>query len=412
MKNYYVTVLKNNGNIIARLLELSNPDDLATLLSLSYASSEHVTIIDFESSDFSLVDWIRKTDSLIQGDLLVLASNELPESAMREINFRKCDSCGRWITPQEYQDSMYCGNNIRYCKHCAEIKFKNLYAISCYHGDSTIKYLQCDDETMTQENFKGYGFEIEIDNYNKRLYVTKNGAKYAKVTDKFYELNGKNRKTHFKFESDGSLCNGYEIISHVMSEKYLRQLDFKIITDYMLEAGHDNSVTSAGIHLHASKSLLGETSQEQVINFLKLQYFMTIYKQDFIKLSKRNENNMYYCSFYNYDSVKEYAKRVKENRLNYSDLWTYIPASHSYALISSGKTIEIRIFRSVADPLWIKNCFLLFAGIINNIASVPFNKIYCMKRMFKGVDENVIRYFRNQGIFMHTYASEQRGEDF
>ena len=92
MKNYYVTVLKNNGNIIARLLELSNPDDLATLLSLSYASSEHVTIIDFESSDFSLVDWIRKTDSLIQGDLLVLASNELPESAMREINFRKCDS--------------------------------------------------------------------------------------------------------------------------------------------------------------------------------------------------------------------------------------------------------------------------------------------------------------------------------
>lgn len=35
-----------------------------------------------------------------------------------------------------------------------------------------------------------------------------------------------------------------------------------------------------------------------------------------------------------------------------------------------------------------------------------------MKRMFKGVDEDVIRYFRNQGIFMHTYASEQRGEDF
>ena len=412
MKNYNILVMKISGVKHAWLLQKSVIDDIKTLLTMSYANSEHIKIIDNSSDSDFLDNWKAKTDSLPDNDILVLQDDELPEAAMRKINFRKCDSCGCWITPQEYDASMYCGNNIRYCKQCAEIKFKNLYAISCYHGDTTIKYLQCDDESMTQENFKGYGFEIEIDNYNKRLYVTKNGTKHAKVTDKFYELNGKNRKTHFKFESDGSLSNGYEIISHVMSEKYLRQLDFKIITDYMIEAGHDNSVTSAGIHLHASKSLLGESSQEQVINFLKLQYFMTIYKQDFIKLSKRNESSMYYCSFYSYDSVKEYAKRVKENRLNYSDLWTYIPASHSYALISSGKTIEIRIFRSVADPIWIKNCFLLFAGIINNIASVPFNKIYCMKRMFKGVDEDVIRYFRNQGIFMHTYASEQRGEDF
>lgn len=412
MKNYNLLVTKNNNNYIANLFNKDNNNNITTLLLLTYVNNDNVKIIDGDDLSLTMSEWTRMVDNLEEGKILILQSTALIEWAMRNIGFKKCDSCGCWIAPQDIAESMYCGNNIRYCKHCAEIKFKNLYAISCYHGDSTIKYLQCDDETMTQENFKGYGFEIEIDNYNKRLYVTKNGTKYAKVTDKFYELNGKNRKTHFKFESDGSLSNGYEIISHVMSEEYLRQLDFKIITDYMIEAGHDNSVTSAGIHLHASKSLLGESSQEQVINFLKLQYFMTIYKQDFIKLSKRNESSMHYCSFYNYESVKEYAKRVKENRLNYSDLWTYIPASHSYALISSGKTIEIRIFRSVADPIWIKNCFLLFAGIINNIASVPFNKIYCMKRMFKGVDEDVIRYFRNQGIFMHTYASEQRGEDF
>lgn len=412
MKNYNVYVFKKDNITNAYLLKNDNMDDVKTLLLLTYVNSDKVKILDNSYDIDFLRDWKRKVDSLNDGEILVLQDDNLPESAMRAIDFKKCDSCGRWIAPQEMADSMYAGNNIRYCKHCAEIKFKNLYAISCYHGDSTIKYLQCDDENMTQENFKGYGFEIEIDNYNKRLYVTKNGTKYAKVTDKFYELNGKNRKTHFKFESDGSLSNGYEIISHVMSEKYLRQLDFKIITDYMLEAGHDNNVTSAGIHLHASKSLLGESSQEQVINFLKLQYFMTIYKQDFIKLSKRNENNMDYCGFYTYDTVKYYAKRVKENTANYPDLWYHIPTSHGYALISSGKTIEIRIFRSVADPIWIKNCFLLFAGIINNIANVPFNKIYCMKRMFKGVDESVIRYFRNQGIFMHTYASEQRGEDF
>ena len=414
MKKYNViTIKKSSASYNAQLVT----SDQEALISLFVNSNTRV--IDLDTTTYT-----NQHESLtLNTETLIYTSDNIDtlERAMRDIGFRKCDKCGKWFAPQDLSThTHYMGNDTRYCNACFEQEYKNLYVIRSYHSDyngwgndardNTVRYFKQDNETMDENNFKGYGFEIEIDNNNNsRMRVRKDNRYYARVTDDFYNLNGKSRKTHFKFEMDGSLNYGYEMISQVFSRKYLEQLDFNIIADFMKKAGHDDNVKSAGIHLHISKTIFGDNPKEQAINFLKLAYFMTIYKEDFIKLSKRDENSMNYCKFYTYDEIKDYHETIK--RLDLSRNATdYLNSNHNRCLINSKATFEIRIFRSVADATWMKNCFLLMAGISENLKNVPFNKIYCLSKMFKNVDEKVINYFRKQGLFMRTYASEKKGE--
>ena len=108
MKNYNLLVTKNNNNYIANLFNKDNNNNITTLLLLTYVNNDNVKIIDGDDLSLTMSEWNRMTDNLEEGKILILQSTAQIEWAMRNIGFKKCDSCGCWIAPQDIADSMYC----------------------------------------------------------------------------------------------------------------------------------------------------------------------------------------------------------------------------------------------------------------------------------------------------------------
>lgn len=110
--------------------------------------------------------------------------------------------------------------------------------------------------------------------------------------------------------------------------------------------------------------------------------------------------------------IKNGIIRARENQTDPFGYDTY-NMSHGEsgcAFISSGKTVELRIFKSTSDAEKIKHTMALVLNIAENIKNVPFEKIYCFRKMFKTVPEETLRYWRNKGCFLHTYATVKKGE--
>lgn len=329
------------------------------------------------------------------------------ERLLRTAGFRKCDHCGKWISPSKLNsESVYIGNNVRYCNECYEKKNKNKIKVYGYHQSGTPSIIQLEDESFTLENVKGYGIEMELDRDGSSM--TRGGTFQA--TEEFYKTN--KSKKYFRFESDGSLSNGIEFISNIFTSKALKVMDWSILTNQMKALKADDSKYTSGFHIHVSKSILGETPTEQALNALKIMYFINAYQNDFLTLSGRDPSHMSYCNFYSKEMIINTARSViARAREENSDPFNSFSTYHSYALISSKNTIEFRFFKSTSDPEKIKHIMNLISGICENIKNVRWAKIYCMGRMFKGVEPSTMQYLHNHGLFLRTIATTTKGEE-
>ena len=407
MKKYlFIIEIKEDGTIDHALIDTTKEninEFFYNYITTNYARCHSLNLDYIYSLDDTKKDLINVNAT--KGYLETDEINYILEGNLRFLGYRKCDHCGKWIAPSRLNtDSVYLGNNVRYCNKCYEEQNKNKIKVYGYHGSSSyLKFIKCDDEEMTEENFKGYGIEMEIDREGSSM--VRNG--YIKATEDFY----KNRKL-FRCERDGSLYNGVEFISNCFSSKFLKTIDWSILTNQMKSLGAEDEKSTSGFHVHVSKLILGDNELKQVLNFLKIMYLMSAYEEDFLRMSGRKRNEMNYCSFYTKETIIETAKRIidaaKEDRRN---LFAYISSSHSHCLISSSATIEFRIFKSTSDPIRIKHILSFISGLCENIDNVKWSKIYCMSKIFKGINEDTMRYFRNQGIFNRTIANVTKGEE-
>ena len=328
------------------------------------------------------------------------------EPLMRAVGFRKCDVCGEWITPQDirYNHSEYDGSN-RYCPKCTAIRQGRRIRKNGYHCTShLVRVINGDGEHYTLDNVLGIGFEAEYYNPN-------NCSDFIKCTEAFYALaNEHSLNRMFRCENDGS-CSG-EIISNVFTKKALYAFNFEIITDVLKLNGNVDGNRYAGLHVHLSKLWLGSDSdpKTQCLNYLKLQYFMKSYEEDFLKLSgRRGREVMGYCQFFRYDEIEQ----MKTYIMRYDNPWGYMPDDHGggdgCALNSSGHTIEFRIGANTNDPERMKHYIRFILGITEGIKNVPFEKCYCLGKVTKMVPADTMAYWRKQGCFLNTNAVNERG---
>jgi len=165
--------------------------------------------------------------------------------------------------------------------------------------------------------------------------------------------------------------------------------------------------------VHLSKLWLGANNdpKTQVLNFLKLQYFMKCYEEDFFKLSgRKSRDQMGYCQFFSLSEIE----RMKSAIQHYgNDAWDYMPCDHGggegCALNNSGRTIEFRIGANTNDPERMKHYIRFILGITEGIKNVPFEKCYCIGRVTKLVPTDTMNYWRKQGCFLNTNAINERG---
>lgn len=330
------------------------------------------------------------------------------EYFFRNMGARKCDDCGKWIAPQDIHTSVWDREESkRRCATCVSIYENNrpktlkVFSYHCCNYDLILKKLE--NEEMTMANAKAIGIEMEICS-SASTSITR-GDK-IKCTDVFYKEN-KDSKRVWHMEYDGSLSNGVEFISQPMSFAYAKAYDWSNLTNQMKHLQCNDSHRGSGFHVHVSKLCFGDDEKTQALNALKLYYVMAIYQNDFLKVSGRKLNEMHYCRFLSEDEVINIKNNIARRQSSY---FSALPYCHDTCIINSGKTIEIRIFKSTSDEARLKHTLALVMGIVENIQNVPFEKIYCMRKLFKNVPQETMAYWRQKGAFLHTYANTKKGE--
>ena len=154
----------------------------------------------------------------------------------------QCDECGSWF--EDANSLSYIGGG-HYCRDC-----RQYHSVICSYHDHRGEYSPvggdwCDDLI---------GLEIESDYYGGAE------ADCAEALD--CEFNSCGRDV-LAFEEDCSLSEGFETITHPHTLEALRDFDFGRLCDMMMEYGACSNPSTAGLHMHFSRSWFGETTDEQ-----------------------------------------------------------------------------------------------------------------------------------------------------
>lgn len=193
------------------------------------------------------------------------------------------------------------------------------------------KFLAMPDELSGGTNPCFYGVELEVEDRSR-----------CSISNSVTRLKAEAFKTNAYFKRDGSLEEGYEIVTHPSSLAFhLNNMEWKkalSILRSMKFRSHDTS--TCGLHVHASKRYL--TSSEQI----RLGVFVALNQERFEKLARRTSER--WCKF----------KKLEDNEVN--DM-NYSESRYEAVNWTNDSTIEFRMFKGTLN----ENTFLATIELVD-----------------------------------------------
>lgn len=167
-------------------------------------------------------------------------------------------------------DDSECIDDYLYCSACAEDRRSSIQPYS-YKPDPVF-----------YGGNAGYGLELEIDEGNCREDAAKEIIQAG--------------KNHIYIKADGSLSSeGMEIVTHPATLDYhVNRFPWSEICDTALSYGYrSHDTTTCGLHIHASRSLFGDTALEQDLTIAKIMLLIDRWYDDYIvRFSRRDLSRM------------------------------------------------------------------------------------------------------------------------
>lgn len=307
---------------------------------------------------------------VIQGDELYIGEDVICEDCAED-ECCTCDYCGDliWNSDDFGEDGVVlcedCYNN-HYCRCecCNELLNENdvywfdddCYCEECYNN-------RIDEESIHDYNYKPepifygegnryYGIELEVDK----------GGNYSDYAKQILDI-ANVRHEHIYIKNDGSLDDGFEIVSHPMSLKYhLEEMDWESVLQTAKNLGYYSHDTySCGYHMHINRQSLGDTYDEQEDVISKIMYFIELHWNEMLKFSRRSESNMNrWSARLGYEKTsKEILEKAKQ-----SSRGRYVAVN-----IENYSTVEIRMFRGTLKY----NTFIATLQMVDKILDTAIN---------------------------------------
>lgn len=390
-------IIKKTSNGYVGSVTPKNDPMCEAMLDMCIASATLITNDNYNDIEFEMGYCIIEAEDYNNIDSFAY-------KMMRKYGFRKCDGCGDFITPQDIRNNVStydCDEHKRLCAKCLNAPTrKRKISLAGYHESSgQVRVINGENESFDLSNVMGIGIEFEINSHDN---IVRNGK--IDCTEDFYrEANPHSRNRIWRVEKDCTVK--VEFISNVFTKKAFNAYDLNTLVQQALKLHNDESIPEVGLHVHLTKTWLGLAEREQVLNFLKLQYFVKSYEKDFRKICGRKESEMRWCNFLTLEQIQALKQDIADGRG-----WDAVTDYHRYGLINSNNTIEWRFFKSTNDSTRIRMWVDLILAITENIKNVPFEKCYCLNKVLKQVPANVLDYWRQRGAFLSTNAKETRGE--
>ena len=211
-----------------------------------------------------------------------------------------CDHCGETIWEQNSvsdEDTCLCQDcfDAHYyrCESCGQIVPESLV---CWHSD--LPYCErCFDEFEDEIEEYGYkptpifygngkryfGVELEVDEGGK----DNDNAASLKSIANIHEEN-------IYIKSDGSLEDGFEIVSHPMTLEYhTESMNWKELLREAVSMGYRSHQTSTcGLHVHVNRNAFGDNQTEQEDVISRILFFVEKHWNELFMFSRRSSYNM------------------------------------------------------------------------------------------------------------------------
>ena len=259
-----------------------------------------------------------------------------------------CDNCGRriWRTDAE------CDSYTALCSHCYEYHYTScehcgrLIECDSANYDEDDDFLYCDEcyRELQESLIKSYNYKPEPTYYGSgdlfygiELEVDKGGERsdYAEAI-----LNVANKDNNYLYaKHDGSIDDGFEIVSHPMTLEYHTNImNWSDVMEMALSLGYRSHQTyTCGLHIHVNRNAFGENYDTQEDAISRIVHFVEMHWNELLKFSRRTEANMNrWASRYGIaNTAKDTYKNAKTKHCG-----RYVAVNlENYA------TIEFRLFR-------------------------------------------------------------------
>ena len=303
-----------------------------------------------------------------------------------------------------------CFNNLDYgISYLSQYRDNIEGIISSYHGTKVRQHLYGLKDGQSQSSFKGFGFELEVDEHiwdacNEQSLINNITA------HTILEQSGLEEDEVY-FETDGSLNNGFEIISqphtveafYAKKDAWCRMLE---ILDHATYKSHNGGC--CGLHIHLSKTWFGNTETSQNYSIGKIYKFFDEYWDDLLKASRRNSSSHFYCDK-NSKCYKDRAERrgkatphAWREQVKYDHDTRHNGESHHHALNNSNyATFEIRLGRGTLN----KASFFAWIDFVLTIAKnakKSANKLVSARDWLDGIKPSTAMYLLKRNCFIDT----------
>ena len=235
-----------------------------------------------------------------------------------EDRYTTCDECGCLIpTNDAYYDD---DSDYPYCESCYQkLKERPIHAYG-YKPDPIF---------YGSENDLYMGVELEIDR----------GGELDENAERLIDI-ANCSKNHIYCKHDGSLSDGFEIVSHPMTLEYhMSKMNWKEVFEKALEMHYaSHNTATCGFHIHCSRYAFGEDSYVQDAAIGRVVFFVEKHWNELVRFSRRHADALErWAARYATISptTKETFKKAKDKHMG-----RYVAVN-----LENYETIEFRLFR-------------------------------------------------------------------
>ena len=262
-----------------------------------------------------------------------------------------CSRCGERI----YRDDNAGDENLPLCQSC----YENHY-YSCDHCGRIIHqndaYYACDDEDdeypLCYTCYSSRGKAIQDYYYKPEPLFRGDGPRYFGVeleidgagedgesASEIMEIANSNGLENLYCKHDGSLDDGFEMVTHPMTLDYHRnEMPWKEILHSAVQMGYtSHQAGTCGLHIHVNRNAFGETEREQDAVIARILFFFEKNWEELLKFSRRTQSQLnHWAARYGYkDQPKELLDHAKKGNAG----------RYTSVNLTNTNTIEFRIFR-------------------------------------------------------------------
>lgn len=296
-----------------------------------------------------------------------------------------CYDCGMLI---HNDDAHYADDNDEpYCQDCYDKLYDD--AIHNYHYKPEPIFYGSGDSLFI-------GVELEIDE----------GGESNTHAQQLLDL-ANNHHEHIYCKHDGSLDDGFEIVSHPMTLDYHQnKMNWHEILSEAVELGYtSHNAGTCGLHIHCSRRFFGENYDKQEIAIGRIIYITERFWNELVKFSRRSPStlNRWAAKYATIsETVSETYSKAKDK-----DMGRYVAVN-----LQNYNTIEFRMFRGTlryetfiaALQLVDEICRLAVTATDFDIEKLSWSEF--VGRIDREKKPELIAYLKNKRLYVNEITEE------